>query len=97
MTCNCPATRERYGKAFPHKPGGVPGCHSDATGQARDGIVRCDQLRMCRACDTAKTALDCADGQNFSAPLPPIPAAQLEPIIRPENLKDTRVFQGMDE
>jgi len=51
--CNCPAVSELYGKAFPHKAGGVRGCHMGKEGGAKDGIARpgCH----CRACDVTNT------------------------------------------
>lgn len=51
--CNCPATRELYAKAFPHRAGNVHGCHMGADGRARDGIARpgCH----CRACEVTNT------------------------------------------
>ena len=51
--CNCPATVERYGKAFPHRAGRVRGCHMGPDGAAVDGAARpgCH----CRACELTNT------------------------------------------
>jgi len=51
--CNCPASRSVYGRAFPHRAGGVAGCHMDKSGGAKDGIARpgCH----CKACELTNT------------------------------------------
>lgn len=63
--CNCPATRELYGKSFPHGAGKVNGCHMGPDGQALDGVPRpgCH----CRACNATNSVLNAGSGNAWSA------------------------------
>jgi hypothetical protein len=51
--CNCRATMELYGKAWPHRAGAVKGCHMGADGQAKDGMA--SPGCQCRACESTNT------------------------------------------
>ena len=51
--CNCRATMELYGKAWPHRAGAVKGCHMGADGQAKDGLA--SPGCQCRACESTNT------------------------------------------